>query len=109
MGFTPMTREQRKIADRERDGASCARMNEGGCAGRLEVSHPFGRKIQKRWQWIWCCTRHHRGDLQNESIGRLHAYQQATDEMVKETYPKTYKLMLQDKKFLEDKHKHLWK
>lgn len=107
MGFTPMTREQRKISDRERDNATCIRMNEGGCTGKMDVSHPFGRKVQERWMWIWCCHEHHEGKRKNEEIGRLHCYQQTTEEEIKATFPKTYQIYLNDKKWLEKKYKHL--
>lgn len=102
-----MTAEQRAIADRERPTAQCARRGEGGCYGAICVSHPLGRKVQKRWMWIWCCYRHHQGDLQNEQIGRLHAYRQATEEMIKMTYPKTWGEKIQDKKFLEKTYSYL--
>ena len=78
--MTQMTTQQRKLADQERPTAVCARVKEGGCGGRLEVSHPFGRKVQERWMWLWVCTRHHRGELQNEQVAKMHAYNQASDD-----------------------------
>lgn len=107
MGFTPMTREQRKMADEESEFANCLRMGEGKCAGRLEVSHPFGRKVQFRWMWLWACHNHHEGEEKNEEIGRLHCYQQATEEDIKTAFPKTWKQYLNDKNWLETKYKHL--
>ena len=106
--MTPMTPEQRKIADAERPKAICARIREGGCSGRLEVSHPFGRRVQKRWMWIWCCHEHHEGTRKNEKIGLLHCYLQADDEEIIDTFPKTYKIYLQEKKWLKQEYRILW-
>lgn len=63
--MTPMTPEQRRTADAERPYAICGRRSEGGCKGRLNVSHPYGRRIQERWMWFWCCEEHHTGKLKN--------------------------------------------
>lgn len=105
--MTPMNAEQRAISDKERPDAKCARMGEGGCFGEMQVSHPFGRKIQERWMWIWCCKTHHMGELKNEQIGRLHAYRQATDDMIKKTFPKNWQEKLHDRKWLENKYKNI--
>lgn len=105
--MTPMEAKQRALANQERPDARCLRIGEGGCSGELQVSHPFGRKVQERWLWIWECREHHMGKLKNEKIGRLHAYQQATDEMIKATFPKNWQEKLQDKRWLEEKYKSL--
>jgi hypothetical protein len=100
-----MTSAQRRIADEERPTAVCARRAEGGCDGYVQVSHPFGRKIQMRWMWVWICYEHHQGKKKNEQIGRLHAYRQATDEMIKQAFPKTWKAQFQEREWLKSKYK----
>ena len=96
--MTPMTAEQRKIADRERPTALCSRRNEGGCAGAICVSHPFGRRVQRRWMWCWMCYEHHQGKLQNEQIGRYYCYLQATDDDLRKF--KLYSSMKHEKSWL---------
>lgn len=75
-----MNAEQRRIADAERPYAVCGRRSEGGCKGRLNVSHPYGRRIQERWLWCWICEEHHTGKLKNESIGKWIVLNQAKPE-----------------------------
>ena len=82
-----MTKEQRRIADSERPTAVCARRSEGGCSGPINVSHPFGRRIQERWLWCWICKEHHTGELKSESIGRWIVLNQA-GELDFAKYPK---------------------
>ena len=91
----------------------CARIKEGDCYGRITIEHVFGRKKENEWNCIFLCERHHSvGEWQNcgllnKEINRLHAYQQATDDDIKSTFPKTYNLYFGDRKWLEKKYKHL--
>lgn len=96
--MTPMTREQREIADRERPGAVCGRAHEGGCSGRLNVSHPYGRRIQERWMWFWCCERHHTGDLKNTKKDKYMVLLQGNEEDFSK-YPKAAPNWRQDKEY----------
>jgi len=92
------------MADKERPTAKCVRANELNCKGVLEVSHPFGRRIQKRFMWVWMCERHHRGDLKNEQLGRFYCYEQASETDLKETYPKTWEMYARERDYLRKKY-----
>lgn len=89
--------------------ARCARSGEGSCNGGLEWNHAITGLGCKQLQAVWAiqslCYRHHRGDLKNDEIARLHAYQQITDEDLSK-----YKLgaqMKQEKRYLSVKFKEL--
>lgn len=97
-----MNKEQRKIAEAERPMARCGRRSEGGCYGRLNVSHPFGRRIQERWMWFWCCETHHTGSLKNESIGKWIVLNQATEEDLRRS--KIYGMLKQEREYLNKKY-----
>ena len=83
---------------------SCARYKEGMCQGRMTIEHAFGRTNQKRWQLIWLCWRCHLGDRLDKELNRHLAYQQATEQEIKDTFPKTFKQHLQAKKYLSEKY-----
>lgn len=111
MAFVPMKKTVlKKVLERPQ---VCVRSGEGSCDGRITIEHVFGRKKETEWSCILLCERHHslgnwqNNGLLNKAINRLHAYQQATDEEIKKTYPKNWQEKLQDKKWLESKYKHL--
>lgn len=104
--MTPMTSDLKAIVNAEIGRAWCSRNDEGGCSGRLEVSHPLGRKVQKRWMFHYLCTQHHRGELKNNAKDKYIVYKQADDELIKQTFPKTFKQHLQEKKYLTDLYEH---
>ena len=100
----------REVLERQK---VCARRREGGCDGRVTIEHVFGRKREEAWNCIFLCERHHslggwlNNGLLNKEINRLHAYQQATEEEIKKTFPKTWRDYAQDKLWLIKKHKNL--
>lgn len=110
MGFIPMNKKiLKKVLERPQ---VCARRNKD-CEGRITIEHVFGRKNERAWNCIFLCERHHSVGawqnigLLNKEINRLYAFQQTTEEEIKDTFPKTYQLYLKDKKWLENKYKNL--
>lgn len=97
-----MSREQRRIADQERPTATCQRLkiDPDHICNYLQVSHPLGRKVQERWMWIWSCELTHMGKLKNNEKDLYLAYSQATEEEIKESFPKTYGLHLIKRDYL---------
>lgn len=103
----PIPKKVRVQISTEIQESICARHLDGDCNGRLTVEHVFGRTKQPRWTLIFLCWYHHLGGGLDKKKNRYLAYQQATDEMIIETYPKTASQKLQDKKWLEEKYKEL--
>jgi hypothetical protein len=104
---TPMSLEQRRLADQERPTATCARLetDPDHICNHLEVSHPLGRVLpQMRWQWIWSCYLTHQGKLKSNEKDLYLAYKQASEEQIRSRYPKTYQDHLQKKSWLSAKY-----
>lgn len=99
----PMTAKLRKIVAAEIATATCARAD-SQCSGRLTVEHAFGRKVQKRWQFIYLCWFHHFGPGFSKSLNEHLAYQQADETEIRATFPKTAEAHLQKKNYLMTKY-----
>ncbi len=107
INMKPIPKEIRMQLSEEIEKSVCARRYDGECNGRLTVEHVFGRTKQPRWTLIFLCWYHHLGGGLDKKKNRHFAYQQATDQMIKATFPKNWQEKLQDKRWLEQKYKYL--
>lgn len=92
----------RRQLDVDSKTARCARIDDGGCAGRLTIEHAYGRVNQQRWQLVFLCWNHHLGPLLDKSKNRWLALKQATDEELRQS--KLYESLKQDLKYLTNKY-----
>ena len=80
-----------------------------GCGRQAELEHAFtsaGRQVNERWAIIPCCPSHNRGPLLNKELNRHLAYQQATEDDLKKTFPRTFTYHLREKARLARKYDH---
>lgn len=98
----PIPKSLRKTINLEMETATCARLGDGGCAGKMTVEHAFGRVKQPRWSLVYLCWYHHLGKGLDKQKNKWLALSQATDDDLREF--KSYQLLKQEKTYLEAKY-----
>jgi len=83
----------------------CARMNDGGCDGRITWEHAIiyaGKQFNEKWAIIPLCVYHHLEDGLDKEINQMIALNRATDEELHEISKAVHYIHLRE--YLNDKY-----
>jgi len=89
----PISPKFRQIIDKDKYYKVCARLKDGGCAGRITIEHAViygGKQIDTLWNFVPICEKHHavcnyqdRGDFDKEKNVWI-ALNQATEQELRD-------------------------